>query len=95
MAAKDNTNLVFNKNEDFNKTELSNLNHRLTKVHEGGGKKPCIRCDRGIKIRVIDFCVECGQYTRPNQNFYASANGYHHTQLEKQLNKLFGLCMHI
>src|SRR6188768_2370866 len=39
MAAKDNTNLVFNKNEDFNKTELSNLNHRLTKVHEGGGKK--------------------------------------------------------
>ncbi len=39
MAAKDNTNIVFNKNEDFNKTELSNLNFRLSKVYEGGGKK--------------------------------------------------------
>jgi len=39
MAAKDNTNIVFNKNEDFNKTEISNLNHRLSKVHAGGGKK--------------------------------------------------------
>ncbi len=39
MTAKDNTNIVFNKNEDFNKTELSNLNHRLSKIYEGGGKK--------------------------------------------------------
>ncbi len=39
MTAKDNTNIIFNKNEDFNKTELSNLNHRLSKIYEGGGKK--------------------------------------------------------
>ncbi len=39
MAAKDNTNIVFNKNEDFNKTELSNLNYRLSKIYAGGGKK--------------------------------------------------------
>ncbi|MBL7914405.1 MAG: acyl-CoA carboxylase subunit beta [Bacteroidia bacterium] len=39
MAAKDQTDIVFNKNEDFNKTQVSNLQHRLTKAHEGGGKK--------------------------------------------------------
>ena len=31
--------MVFNRNEDFNKTEVSNLNQRLAKVQEGGGKK--------------------------------------------------------
>lgn len=39
MAAKDQTDIVFNKNEDFNKTQVSNLQHRLTKAYEGGGKK--------------------------------------------------------
>lgn len=31
--------LTFNKNEDHNKTLLSALNHKLSKVYEGGGKK--------------------------------------------------------
>ncbi|MGR6087090.1 MAG: acyl-CoA carboxylase subunit beta [Arcticibacter sp.] len=31
--------LTFNKNEDHNKTLLSALNHKLSKVFEGGGKK--------------------------------------------------------
>ena len=39
MAAKDQTDIVFNKNEDFNKTQVSNLQHRLTQAYEGGGKK--------------------------------------------------------
>jgi 3-methylcrotonyl-CoA carboxylase beta subunit len=33
------TNFAFNKNEDYNKTQLSNLKHRLSIVMEGGGKK--------------------------------------------------------
>lgn len=37
MAKK--TDLEFNANEDYNKTFLSQLKHRLEKVHEGGGKK--------------------------------------------------------
>ena len=32
-------NLEFNKNEDYNKTLVSNLKQRLAKVAEGGGKK--------------------------------------------------------
>jgi len=39
MAAKDNTDIIFNKNEDYNKTQVSNLQHKLTIVSEGGGKK--------------------------------------------------------
>ncbi|CAN5631416.1 carboxyl transferase domain-containing protein [soil metagenome] len=32
-------NLEFNKNEDFNKTQVSFLQHKLNKIYEGGGKK--------------------------------------------------------
>jgi 3-methylcrotonyl-CoA carboxylase beta subunit len=39
MAAQDNTDIVFNTNEDFNKTQVSLLLGRLQKVGEGGGKK--------------------------------------------------------
>src|SRR5688572_5778262 len=39
MPTKQKTDLEFNKNEDANKTLLGNLQHRLTKVMHGGGKK--------------------------------------------------------
>ncbi|HQF28337.1 MAG TPA: acyl-CoA carboxylase subunit beta, partial [Bacteroidia bacterium] len=32
-------NIEFNKNEDYNKTLISNMRMRLAKVAEGGGKK--------------------------------------------------------
>jgi acetyl-CoA carboxylase carboxyltransferase component len=39
MTVKVKTDLVFNTNEDFNKTEVSNLRNRLDQVQLGGGKK--------------------------------------------------------
>jgi len=39
MTTDQKQDLEFNKNEDHNKTLLSSLNHRLSKVAEGGGKK--------------------------------------------------------
>lgn len=36
---KPKTNLSFNINEDFNKTQKSQLEHKLLKIYEGGGKK--------------------------------------------------------
>jgi acetyl-CoA carboxylase carboxyltransferase component len=39
MASSQKQDLEFNKNEDHHKTLLSALNHRLSKVAEGGGKK--------------------------------------------------------
>lgn len=39
MAAKDQTDITFNKNEDHNKTLVSALQHKLSKAYEGGGKK--------------------------------------------------------
>ena len=39
MSSNKNTNLDFNKNEDFNKTMLDKLRFKLAKVEEGGGKK--------------------------------------------------------
>ncbi|MBL7928644.1 MAG: acyl-CoA carboxylase subunit beta [Bacteroidia bacterium] len=41
MAKK--TDLEFNANEDYNKTLLSQLKHRLEKVYDGGGKKNAAR----------------------------------------------------
>ncbi len=32
-------NIDFNKNEDFNKLAVSEIKHRLEKIHLGGGKK--------------------------------------------------------
>ena len=39
MAGSGKVDLNFNKNEDFNKTQISQLNHRLNQAYEGGGKK--------------------------------------------------------
>jgi 3-methylcrotonyl-CoA carboxylase beta subunit len=39
MSVKIKTDLAFNMNEDFHKTQLSRLNHKLSVAHEGGGKK--------------------------------------------------------
>ena len=43
MTPKDKVDIVFNKSEDFNKTQVSNLNHRIQKVFEGGGKKNALK----------------------------------------------------
>ena len=35
----------------------------LSLLRNGGGTKPCAKCGKGIKTRVIDFCMDCGYYT--------------------------------